>query len=209
MAFYHNKILPKLIKAAMSDKRLAPYRRSTLAPCFGKVLELGIGSGANLEFYPESVCELVGIEPHAGLLAVAAERLLINKNFTVELVQASAEELPFASNSFDFVVSTFTLCSVFDSTLVTKEVARVLKPNGKLLYLEHGLSHSPSVKFFQKHLNPIQKAFAGGCQLTKNHVQDVENGGLSHLSSEQFFLPKVPKFLGFIYQGSATPIEKS
>jgi ubiquinone/menaquinone biosynthesis C-methylase UbiE len=209
MAFYHDKILPKLIKAAMSDKRLAPFRRNTLAPCFGKVLELGIGSGANLEFYPENVCELVGIEPHPGLLAAARERVSKNQKFSVNFVLGSAEELPFASNSFDFVVSTFTLCSVLDSTLVTKEVARVLKPNGKLLYLEHGLSHLPSVKFFQKKFNPIQKAFAGGCQLTKNHVQDVESAGLSHISSEQFFLPKVPKFLGFIYQGTATLIEKS
>jgi ubiquinone/menaquinone biosynthesis C-methylase UbiE len=202
LALYHDRILPKLIKLAMSDARLAPYRLTTLSPCSGKVLELGIGSGANLTFYPKTVSELVGVDPHAGLIEAAAEAKK-QVEFPVELIQCSAEQLPFLDYTFDFVVSTFTLCSVTASNMVLKEVARVLKPGGTFLYLEHGLSPGRSVRLLQNLLNPLQKSLAGGCQLVKNHVNDINSCGFAHSSQKQFYLPGVPGCLGYMYSGRA------
>lgn len=202
MALYHEKILPKLIKLAMSDARLAPFRLTTLSPCSGIVLELGIGSGANFTFYPGTVSELIGVDPHPGLIETAAEAKK-QVEFPVDLIQCSAEHLPFGDRTFDFVVSTFTLCSVKSSNMVLKEVARVLKTDGAFLYLEHGLSPVRSVRVMQKILNPLQKSFAGGCQLVKNHFSDIDSSGLAHIFQKQFYLPGVPGCLGYMYSGRA------
>lgn len=200
MAFYHDRILPKLIRLAMNDKRLEPYRKKVLAECSGRVLELGVGSGSNFRCYPPGLEELVAIDPHPGLGTMAVkEAALLSCPF--KFVQCFGEQLPFPDRSFDCVVSTFTLCSVDDAVAVAKEIRRVLKPEGRFIFFEHGLSPDAGTKFIQKSLNGIQRRFAGGCQLTKNHFADLKAAGLVSSTEENFYLPKVPRFLGYIYSG--------
>lgn len=202
MAFYQDRILPKLIKVAMSSRQLAPLRRRLLTQARGRVLELGVGAGANFPCYPrDGITEVVGVDPHPefGRLSAAAAREL---PCPFSFLQCGAERMPFPDQSFDTVVTTFTLCSVADSGAVMREARRVLKSGGKLLVLEHGLSPDRFPRLLQRNLNGLQQCIAGGCQLTKDHFADLERAGFTRDTADNFYLPKAPRFLAYIYQGA-------
>lgn len=205
MAFYHDRILPRLIRLTMNNRRLESYRKEVLAAATGRVLELGVGSGSNFRCYPPGLSELVAIDPHPVLGAMAVKEAG-HLTCPFQFVQAAGESLPFPDRSFDCVVSTFTLCSVGDAVAVAKEVKRVLKDGGCFIYFEHGLSPDTGTRFIQKFLNPIQKRFAGGCQLTRDHFADLAAAGLINSTEDNFYLPKVPGFLGYMYSGRAIVI---
>jgi ubiquinone/menaquinone biosynthesis C-methylase UbiE len=202
MAFYQDRILPKLIKVAMNSRQLEPLRRRLLAQARGRVLELGVGAGANFPCYPQTgITEVVGVDPHPefGRLSIAAASGL---PCPFSFVQCGAEQMPFSDQSFDTIVSTFTLCSVVDSGDVMREVRRLLKPGGQFLLLEHGLSPDRFPRLLHKNLNGLQQCIAGGCQLTKDHFADLEQAGFKKGAAENFYLPKAPRFLAYIYQGA-------
>lgn len=202
-SFYDRHIMPRLIGCACASKPIMKQREKVVPKAAGKVLELGIGGGLNLRFYdPARVESVSGVDPSAELRAVAmrAER---PEGLKVEIRKGTAETLPFDSGSFDCVVCTFTLCSVQSPREALAEAKRVLKPGGRLLYCEHGLAPDAGVAKWQGRLEPMWKAIAGGCHLTRPITASVADAGFTVASSEQMYLPGTPRVLGWSEWGEA------
>jgi len=180
---------------------LAPYRGRALAEAQGRVLEIGVGSGANLPLYTDRATEVVGLEPHPRLLKMASEK---NGRVAVDLIEGSAESIPLEDSSVDTVVTTWTLCSIPDVAKALVEMRRVLKPDGRLLFVEHGLSADENVRRWQNRLNPVWKKIAGGCHLNRPMRTLIENAGFRVSRLETGYMPG-PKPMTFMYEGSARP----
>jgi len=197
MGIYHDRVVPLLIELSMRSRELEPYRRRLLAQAGGRVLEIGVGAGANLPFYTGRAAQLVGIEPHPRLVAKAAHG-------KAEMVAGSAEELPFPDRSVDTVVTTFTLCTIPDPIRALREMRRVLKPSGQLLFVEHGLAPEDGVRRWQHRLTPLWRRFTGGCHLDRPIARLVEDAGFAMEHVSTGYMPG-PKIMTFLYEGSARP----
>ena len=184
MSFYQQHIVPHLVKLAMRNRELEPYRERVLAGAEGRVLEIGIGAGPNLEFYPARVKEILALEPSAKLIAMAG-RAAGKSSVAVKFLQASAEAIPLERGSVDTVVMTWTLCSIPDAPQALREMRRVLKPGGRLLFVEHGRSPDAGVRKWQDRVTPIWKRLAGGCHLNRPISGLLEEAGfhVTHLTS--------------------------
>jgi ubiquinone/menaquinone biosynthesis C-methylase UbiE len=200
MGFYDSHVMPHLIALAMGQKRLLPYRRELIARATGRVLEIGVGSGPNLPLYEGSV-RVLGLEPSARLLAMA-RRARARSVSAVDLLEGSAEALPLDARSVDTVVSTWTLCSIPDVAAALREMRRVLKPSGRLLFLEHGRSSDEAVRRWQDRLTPVWKRVAGGCHLNRPIVQWIEHSGFDVERLETGYI-EGPRLLTFTYEGTA------
>ena len=163
---YSAWLLPRLLDTVMQQKQMLPYRERIGAAANGRTLDVGIGSGLSLGFYGERTEQVVGIDPSAELLLFAEERAH-KVSVPVELIRASAESLPLDDRSVDTVVSTFTLCSIGDAAIALSEMRRVLKPGGKLLFVEHGRAPDNGVARWQDRLTPLWSRVAGGCRLNR------------------------------------------
>jgi ubiquinone/menaquinone biosynthesis C-methylase UbiE len=202
MGFYAEKVLPYLIDLSMSDSNLAKYRREILAEVTGEVLEIGFGTGLNLAYYPEHIDKIVTIDSNPGVHTLAQKRIG-SSSITVDHRILSGENLPMADNSFDSVVSTFTLCSITHIEQALKEIYRVLKPGGRFFFVEHGLSNEPKIQVWQNRLTPIQKRIAGGCHLNRNIKQLIENQ-FDQVVLNELYAEKLPKVVAYLYKGIAT-----
>src|SRR5581483_3885978 len=160
MGFYDNHILPHILNLAMGTKDVQGERLRCLEQVSGDVLEVGFGSGHNLPFYPSAVTKVVGIDPSNKSAQLARKRIAAAP-FPVEFVGLSAERLPLPDASQSTVVSTFTLCTIPDAVSALKEVRRVLKPGGRLYFVEHGRAEDPKVRQWQDRLNGIQQTICG------------------------------------------------
>ena len=195
--------MPRLIGCACASKPIMKQRVKVVPKAAGKVLELGIGGGLNLQFYdPAKVESVSGVDPSAELRAAAmgAER---PEGLKVDIRKGAAEALPFDSGSFDCVVCTFTLCSVQSPRDALAEAKRVLKPGGRFLYCEHGLAPDAGVARWQGRLEPMWKAIAGGCHLTRPVTASVSDAGFTVTGSEAMYLPSTPRVLGWSEWGEA------
>jgi ubiquinone/menaquinone biosynthesis C-methylase UbiE len=207
MGFYSQRILPYLLDWGMSDPAIAQYRKEVLANVTGEVLEIGFGTGLNLSYYPESIHKLVAIDANPGVHKIAQKRIQAS-NITVDRRVLNGENLPMADNTFDSVVSTWTLCSIAKVEQALQEIHRVLKPGGKFFFIEHGLSQEPQIQTWQNRLTPIQKVIADGCHLNRNIRQLVEKQ-FDSVTLKEFYAEKTPKFVGYLYQGIATKTANS
>ena len=203
MSFYRDRVLPYLINLAMRNRRLLPYRERVLSAAEGRVLEIGIGSGLNLPFYPARVSEIVGLEP-APRLAAMARRASARSSFPVAFIEGSAEAIPLDHNSFDTVVTTWTLCSVPDAERALGEMHRVLKPGGRLLFAEHGRAPEAGVRKWQGRLTPLWKRITGGCHLNRPIDTLIENAGFDIEVLETGYM-QGPRPMTFMYEGRARP----
>lgn len=204
MGFYRRYILPPLLDRAMRDRRIARYRAPVLQAASGRVLEIGFGTGVNLKHYPPEIERLEIVEPDAALNSRAVKRIAASSRDVV-VHTLSAEQLPFDAQSFDTVVSTFTLCSIADVAAALQEVHRVLKPGGALLFLEHGRSPEPGIARWQQRLTPLQKRLGGGCHLDRPIRTLIEAANLT-IDSAQFeerYAPKLPRMVGWLTSGVA------
>jgi len=202
MGLYRCFILPKLIDLAMKDKA-ATARRSVLVPmATGSVLEIGIGSGLNLPFYSPSVTRLHGVDPSAELLSMVRKKIG-RVSFAVDLTCQSAEQLPVDSGSIDTVVATWVLCSIPNPVVALREMKRALKPGGRLLFVEHGLSPDAKVQGWQRRINPIWTRFAGGCNLNRKIDELIRSAGFSIAQLQTTYLPG-PRPMTYTYEGSAS-----
>ncbi len=204
MGFYGERILPHLIRLAMRDARLAPYRERVASSAKGRTLEIGIGAGENLSRYGTHVTELVGLEPNAGLAAMA-RRASTRAPMQTEIVEATAEQMPLDAAGFDTVVMTWTLCSTHDPNSALREIHRVLKPDGRLLFVEHGLAPDPGVLGWQRRLTPLWKRIAGGCHLDRAMSTLIADAGFQIEQLATGYAPG-PRPMTFMYEGAARPL---
>jgi ubiquinone/menaquinone biosynthesis C-methylase UbiE len=202
VGFYSQVIFPRLCDLLLNRPLVARHRRELLAHASGDVLEIGFGTGLNLPYYPEPVRKITTVDPNPGMHRLAQRRV---KKARIEVDQrvVSGERLPFEDNRFDCVVSTFTLCSIENVDQALAEVYRVLKPGGKFLFLEHGLSPEPGVRKWQCRLNWLEMRLADGCQLDRNIKELIAAQPFSSVEGEEFYLEKTPKTHGYLYRGVA------
>lgn len=203
MGFYNERILPNLIACACGSKPVANHRKIMVPEASGRVLEVGMGSGPNLPFYDATrVSQIVGVEPSAGMRR-KAQRAIDRQSIPVELLDAPGEALPLDDKSVDTVLLAFTLCTIPDYDQALAEMRRVLKPGGRLVFMEHGLAPDAGVVRWQKRLEPIWKITGGGCHLTRPMDRLIEAGGFRIKRLEADYEPRTPKFAGYIYRGLA------
>jgi len=203
VGFYRGFILPKLCHLSMRNQRLTPYRKRVVASAEGRVLEIGIGSGLNLPFYPAAVREILGLEPSPQLVSMAKEVAAASLS-PVMFVEGSAESIPLDSVSIDTVVTSWTLCTIPQAATALDEMRRVLKPSGRLLFVEHGLAPDESVQKWQDRLTPAWRCLSGGCHLNRPIRRMIEHAGLRLDRIETGYMPG-PKLMTFMYEGAARP----
>ncbi|MCK6454345.1 MAG: methyltransferase domain-containing protein [Alphaproteobacteria bacterium] len=203
MSLYRDVLLPRLCHLAMRNRRLVPYRRRVLAAAEGRALEIGIGSGLNLPFYPAAVREILGLEPAPRLVAMARAAAAASA-VPVALIEGSAEAIPLDAGSIDTVVTTWTFCSIPEADAALAEVRRVLKPGGRLLFVEHGRAPDERVRRWQDRLTPAWRRLSGGCHLNRPIRAMIEGAGFRIDRIETGYMPG-PKPMTFTYEGAASP----
>ncbi len=203
MSFYNDRILPHLINLSMRNRDLRPYRERVIAQATGRVLEIGVGSGLNLPIYGAQVEEIVGLEP-APRLTDMAQRIADRAKAPITFITGSAESVPLDTASVDTVVTTWTLCSIPDAPGALKEMRRVLRANGQLLFVEHGLAPEENVQTWQNRLTPLWKRIGGGCHLNRPIRALIENGGFDITQLETGYM-RGPKPMTYLYEGRARP----
>jgi len=202
MNLYNKYILPKVIDWACSQKPSMKQRSKIIPRAQGNALEIGIGSGLNLPFYSEgAIKHLMAIDP-------SVETWQQNKidiqqlPFDFEFIKAYAEDIPADNNSFDTVVITYSLCTILDTQKALEEIRRVLKPNGKLLFCEHGKAPDVVIQKWQNRLNPLWKRVGGGCHLNKDIPSLIKNNGFKIKQLDSMYIPGW-KPASFNYWGDA------
>jgi ubiquinone/menaquinone biosynthesis C-methylase UbiE len=187
----------------MRSPRLSRLRKELLSDVDGEILEIGFGTALNLEHYPDRVRHLAAVDPGQGMARIARRKIEAS-SVDVELHIQTAEELPFDAEHFDCVVSTWTLCSIADAERAVAEIARVLKPGGRFLCLEHGLSDQPGIQRWQARLTPLHKRLAGGCRLDVDVEAVVRSVAFRDVRFERFLLDHTPRIMGSMYRGVAS-----
>lgn len=188
---------------ASEEAGLREMRRELLAQARGRVLELGAGTGLNLDLYPESVESLVLTEPDPHMIRQLRKRAGESPR-AVEVVEAPAERLPFDSGSFDTVLVTLVLCTVPDPAATLGEVRRVLKPDGQFLFLEHVRSHDPRLARWQDRLQKPWRFLGDGCHCNRDTVEKIAAAGFDVSEVADDELPKAPPIVRPLARGSAT-----
>ncbi len=186
---YNKYILPKVVNWACRSKPTMYQRKKIIPFAYGKVLEIGIGSGLNLTYYDDKKVEsLIGIDPSIETWELNKSKIE-NLNFDFNFINAFAEEIPLEDNSFDNVVITYSLCTIKDSQKALAEMRRVLKPEGKLLFCEHGLAPDNNIRYWQNNINPFWKRISGGCNLNKDIPKMINENGFIVIEINKMYIP--------------------
>ncbi|WP_230531551.1 class I SAM-dependent methyltransferase [Microvirga roseola] len=206
MGIYAQHIGPRIVRCLCCNPNIAQERGKVVPRARGTVLEIGIGPGLNLPYYDSSHVErVIGVDPSEDFVRLGKDNLA-SSAVPVTLIQAPAERIPLDDASADTAVITYTLCSVHDPAQALREVRRVLRPGGSVLFLEHGLSGDAAVARWQKRLNPIWRPLAVGCNLTRPVAKLLESAGFRIEQLEEFYLPATPRPVGFHSRGTAKRI---
>jgi ubiquinone/menaquinone biosynthesis C-methylase UbiE len=200
MGFYKDQIVPLLTNLSMRNQHLTAYRHRVVTAANGRVLEIGIGSGLNLQHYSPNVRQVIGLEPSPKLLSMVRDAQ--RQSFPVDLIEGSAENIPLENASVDTVVTTWTLCTIPDPNRALNEMRRVLKPGGRLLFVEHGRAPVPKVVWWQDRLNPIWRGIGGGCNLNRAIGSLIQGAGFRFERFQTGYM-RGPKPMTFMYEGSA------
>jgi len=200
---YEAKLMPRLITCACSQGQVMKRRAAVVPRAHGDVFELGCGGGINHAFYdPAAIISYAGIDPHPGLLD-SARAAAQAKGWAADIRQASGEAIPFDDASFDSVVCTFTLCSVAEPRRVLRELHRILRPCGAVLFCEHGAAPDPGVARWQARIEPLWKRLAGGCHLTRPISAAFAGAGFAVERVGEGYTPQAPRFAGWMEWGVA------
>jgi len=197
-------VLPHVIEKACRSSAILAERERWVPRARGRVLEVGVGSGLNLAFYDAAkVTSVTGLDPSAPLLARAARRVP-TAPVPVELVCGSAEQLPFEERTFDSAVLTYTLCSVADPVRALTELARVLRPGGELVFVEHGLSPDAATRRWQRWLTPLWRRVGGGCHLDRDIAAILRAAGFRSADLHTGYTDGA-RWLSYTFEGTARP----
>jgi SAM-dependent methyltransferase len=204
MGWWEERVLPHVVDKTCGSGELASHRAATCEGLSGRVLELGFGSGLNCAFYPDAVEEVAAVEPNDRAWRMAQPRIEAS-GARVSRSGLDGQRLEEPDESVDHVLTTFTLCTIPDIRQALGEVRRVLRPGGRLHFLEHGLAPSPRVRTWQRRLEPVQRRVAGGCHLTREPVQLVASAGFEVLDVSTGYLPgpAFTKPMAHLYRGTA------
>ncbi|GAA0279903.1 class I SAM-dependent methyltransferase [Alteraurantiacibacter aestuarii] len=201
--WYEETILPRIVTSACGQENVSELRKQVVPLAQGNVFEIGCGGGLNQPFYDKTkVTGFAGIDPNHALLEGARGRAAAN-GWEAEVKYGKAENIPFADGSFDTVVCTYTLCSVDDQAQALSEMRRILKPGGRLLFLEHGRAPDPGLQKWQNRIEPVWKRVMGNCHLTREVGGALRRAGFEVEPIGQEYFEGMPKFAGWMEWGSA------
>jgi ubiquinone/menaquinone biosynthesis C-methylase UbiE len=202
---YSTHVLPRLINLTLNRPHHRQVRARLGAQLKGDVVELGFGTGLNVPHYGPDVTAVTAIEPSDVAWKLAAERVKASR---VPVVRAGldGQHLPLPDRSADTVLSTWTLCTIPDVSAALAEVRRVLRPGGRLVFVEHGLAPDPGVQQWQHRMNPLQRRVAGGCHLDRDIAGLLADAGLKAEHLDTAYAPGEPKLFGYLYEGWTGPI---
>ena len=201
MGLYDRYILPKFLNCACGSKPINYQRQKVVPLAKGKVLDIGIGSGLNIPFYnSDKIDKVIGIDPSHELIELAKE-LANDSKASIELVIGSAESIPYPDNFFDTVLVTYTMCTIPNVAIANKEMWRVLKDDGRLIFCEHGLAPDKKISKWQNRIDPFWGKIAGGCHLNRDIQKLITDAGFSFESLDKMYIPSTPKFAGYNYWG--------
>jgi len=204
VGWYDSKILPQLTNLACSTRPLQKQRDKVVPLASGDVLEVGFGSGLNLPHYDRAnVGKLWGLEPSAEMWQLA-EKQITRSGIDVQRIETTGEEIPLAANSVDTVLVTYTLCTIVDVVAALEGMRRVLKPDGQLLFCEHGKAPDENVQRWQERLNPAWKKLAGGCNMNRDIPALLVAAGFTIVDDNRMYIPGL-KALNYSYWGRARP----
>ena len=202
MGIYEKYLLPRVVNFTCGLKPMTRQRQKIVPLAEGRVLEIGIGSGLNLPFYtPGRIKHLWGLDPSPQMWALARKELS-KLDFKVDFIEAPAEDIPLDDGAVDTIVVTYTLCTIPDAHAALAEARRVLKPDGRLLFCEHGLAPDENVRRWQNRLNPLWKQIGGGCNLNRPIPKLMDQAGFAIRGMQTMYLPGW-KPASFNYWGEA------
>ena len=201
MGFYENQVLPRVIDVLLGNKEMGKLRRRALEGISGTVVEIGFGSGTNVPYYPPEIDRVLAVDPATVGRKLAAKRLAA-ADTPVEFIGLDGQSLPLQDASIDNVLSTWTLCTIPDVGAALGEIHRVLKPGGRLYFLEHGVSDDPVVARRQHRFDPVQQRVAGGCHVNRDHSALIRSAGFE-LERVANFSIAGPKIMSYMYAGAA------
>jgi SAM-dependent methyltransferase len=203
MGFYEKNILPHLINCACGTKPITYQRKKVVPMASGTILEIGIGTGLNLEHYDASrVDRVIGLDPSETSWKIA-QKHASGLEFPLEFIGLPGEEIPLDDNSVDTVLVTFSLCTIADPVTALAGMGRVLKPGGKLVFAEHGCAPDTNVRKWQDRVNPLWKTLFGGCHLNRDIPALLGEGGFNITQIDTMYLPSTPRIAGYNYWGVA------
>jgi ubiquinone/menaquinone biosynthesis C-methylase UbiE len=203
MGWYGEHLLPRLLERGSSAESLVPKRARAAEGLAGRVVEIGFGTGLNVPHYPAAVRAVDAVEPNDLAWRMAGRRV-VRSPVPVRRSGLDGQALPYADDTFDAALSTYTLCTVPDVTAALHELRRVLRPGARFHFLEHGLAPEASVQRWQHRLDPLQRRLVGGCHLTREVVVLLESAGFAVEVLEEFYEPGVPRPFGADVLGLAT-----
>ena len=205
MSIYEKYFLPKLLDFCCGMEGFQNKRSQVVPMAYGKVLEIGIGSGLNFDYYNfNRVTEVVGVDPAVSSVAMAKSRAA-KFNSKISFIEASAEVIDLESSTFNSVVIGYSLCTIPEPLKALAEAHRLLKSDGSLFFMEHGLAPEPNIQKWQHRITPGWRKIAGGCNLDRDIEELIQSGGFKFKDLKKKYI-KGPKIAAFQYYGEALKV---
>jgi ubiquinone/menaquinone biosynthesis C-methylase UbiE len=203
MSLYEKYVLPKFLNCTCGSKPINYQRKKIVPLAQGIVLDVGIGSGLNIPFYDmNKIDKVLGLDPSVELNNLAKD-VAAEHQIDIDFMLCGAEDIPLPDNHVDTVLITYTMCTIPLVHEANKEMLRVLKPGGKLVFCEHGQAPDLKVAKWQKRIDPLWGKIAGGCHLNRDIPNLITSAGFEIENMEQMYLPSTPSIAGYNYWGQA------